>query len=296
MKKATTVEQQIEKLRERGMDIDIDEEKAIAILNDIGYFRLGFYCFPFEEAYPDKKNRTHQYKEGTRFSDVIALHDFDMELRRLLACCLNRIEINFRTNIIYTVSNQYVNNNTWFINHSVMKRDFIDKFNKEFYTPRFRSDHPVITHHHKKYPNDNYAPAWKTLEYLTFGRLVRLYKSLKDERLKKKISEKYSVRNEKKLENYFDALVETRNVCAHNLVLFDHKSHRRLQSGHLVTMSKNSSQTFSVIKIVYFILCSICQERADKMKDETKALFNKYAENNLISRIIDDSMSYDNDW
>lgn len=42
MKKATTIEEQIVLLKQRGMQIP-DEEKAREILLDIGYYRLGFY-------------------------------------------------------------------------------------------------------------------------------------------------------------------------------------------------------------------------------------------------------------
>ena len=42
MKIASTVEQQIELLRQRGMVVE-DEEKAKEILLDVGYYRLGFF-------------------------------------------------------------------------------------------------------------------------------------------------------------------------------------------------------------------------------------------------------------
>ena len=51
IKKATTIDEQIAKLLSRGMVID-DVEKAKENLLDIGYFRLGFYWFPFEKTYP----------------------------------------------------------------------------------------------------------------------------------------------------------------------------------------------------------------------------------------------------
>ena len=48
--KATTVEEQIQKLSDRGMVFENDNEieKAKEILLDIGYYRLGFYWNPFE--------------------------------------------------------------------------------------------------------------------------------------------------------------------------------------------------------------------------------------------------------
>lgn len=44
---AITLEKQIELLRSRGMIIN-DVEKAKEVLLDVGYYRLGFYWFPFE--------------------------------------------------------------------------------------------------------------------------------------------------------------------------------------------------------------------------------------------------------
>ena len=51
-KKATTFDDQILKLRSRGVEIN-DEEKAREILADIGYYRLGFYFFPLRKHIPN---------------------------------------------------------------------------------------------------------------------------------------------------------------------------------------------------------------------------------------------------
>ena len=55
-KQALTLDKQIKLLRSRGMSI-ADETKAKEVLLDIGYYRLGFYWFPFEKTYPSKRNR-----------------------------------------------------------------------------------------------------------------------------------------------------------------------------------------------------------------------------------------------
>ena len=46
MKQATTIEEQIQLLKERGITIK-DETKVKENLMDIGFYRLGFYFFPF---------------------------------------------------------------------------------------------------------------------------------------------------------------------------------------------------------------------------------------------------------
>lgn len=44
-----TVEEQTEHLKELGLIIS-DDSKAYEILSDIGYYRFGFYMFPFEKS------------------------------------------------------------------------------------------------------------------------------------------------------------------------------------------------------------------------------------------------------
>ena len=96
---ATDIEEQIALLESRGMTIS-DMEKAKECLLDIGYFRLGFYWFPFEKTYPRKANRTHEFKEGTSFDYAIRLYYFDFDLRNILLKYISRVEINFRTKLI----------------------------------------------------------------------------------------------------------------------------------------------------------------------------------------------------
>ena len=59
-KSATTIDQQLDLLKSRGLTVN-DVDKAREILLDIGYYRLGFYLFPFEKSYPRLRNRTHEY-------------------------------------------------------------------------------------------------------------------------------------------------------------------------------------------------------------------------------------------
>lgn len=74
-KKATTIDEQVQILQERGMVID-DEKKLKEHLLDIGYYRLGFYWFPFEKTYPRLSKRDHNFKEGTNVDFAIKLYYF----------------------------------------------------------------------------------------------------------------------------------------------------------------------------------------------------------------------------
>mgnify|MGYP001104745234 CR=1 FL=1 len=83
MKKAYTIDQQIARLKSNGMAFD-DEEKAKEILLDVGYYRLGFYSFPYEIKFPCLEHRDHKLKPGTTFKSVYDLYEFDTKLLTLL--------------------------------------------------------------------------------------------------------------------------------------------------------------------------------------------------------------------
>lgn len=76
MKYATTIEQQIQKLMDRGLVIT-NAEKAKEVLLDIGYYRFGSYLFPFELTYPSKKtgliNSRHIPALRTRWIYIILI-------------------------------------------------------------------------------------------------------------------------------------------------------------------------------------------------------------------------------
>ncbi|MDL2208907.1 Abi family protein, partial [Parabacteroides sp. OttesenSCG-928-O15] len=230
MKKATTIEEQLDILKNRGMSIDIDEEKAKEILLDIGYFRLGFYCFPFEKTYPRIKKRDHAYREGAKFSDVVKLYYLDVNLRHLLTKYINRIEVNFRTKVTYEASLYYQNSNTWFVDPNVMEKKYIDAFDAKVYNDAFKRNN-VIKIHHRKHINDRYAPAWKTMEFITFGGVLKVFKSLKSEEVKKIISKHYEIDNIYVFENYIHSIIQIRNVCAHGAALFDFTLEKSIKNG-----------------------------------------------------------------
>lgn len=58
IKQALSIDEQLALLKSRGLVV-VDDNKAKEVLGDIGYYRLGFYLFPFEQTYPELHHRTH---------------------------------------------------------------------------------------------------------------------------------------------------------------------------------------------------------------------------------------------
>lgn len=207
---ATSIEQQIDTLQSRGLIMDLGIDKAKEILLDIGYYRLGFYWNPFEI------DRDHNFTPGTNFSDVVKLYYLDTDLKHILTKALNRIEINFKTQLIYYVSNRYNRNPIWFVDKKIVSKSYVDGFYTYSYTSKFKSVNKPIRNHHLKYPNDKYAPAWKTLEFLTFGSVITLFLSLQNKDLQETIASQYSIKSLKVFENFLLTLLFIRNICAHS--------------------------------------------------------------------------------
>lgn len=281
VKKATTIDVQIDKLVDRGMVMDWGIEKAKEVLLDIGYYRLGFYWNPFE--FDDE----HNFIEGTKFSDIVCLYYLDTDLKFVLSRAINRIEINFKTQVIYYISNYYDKNPTWFADKKIVSNDFVDGF-KYIYTQKFIKNNKPIKKHHSKYSNDIYAPAWKTIEFLTFGSVVTLFLSLQNTGLKNKISIQYNIKSLNVFENYISTILFIRNICAHSDLLFDSYTEKGIRSSPLVKIEANNRHSLSSsIKVICYFLSQISQNRAAETTNEIDDILKSFKNNKVINNIIE---------
>ena len=210
-KKATTIHEQIVQLQARGLTIT-DENQAAHFLSNISYYRLEGYWWPMQS---DKTN--HGFKPNSRFEDVIALYNFDRELRLLIFDVIERIEIGFRTKLIYFLSNEKAP--WWFEDSSLFKNPVehtetilaIDRELKQ-------TKEVFIKEHYKKYHTDTRRPpAWKTLEIASFGNLSKLYGNLLPSiKSKDRIAQEFGTVNHSFLPSWLQSFTQIRNICAHH--------------------------------------------------------------------------------
>lgn len=283
---AKSISEQIEILKNRGIILDMPNEKIEEILLDIGYYRLGFYWFHFF----DKKNA--KFVANLKFSNVVDLYYLDVDLRNIMSKAINRIEINFRTKLVYHISNKYKKSNTWFVDSKIVNMNFIKDIDS-YYNNNFKRN-KTIKNHHNKYINDKYAPAWKTIEYFTFGAVLKIYKSLKIEIDKEIISNLYNVKNVDKFTNYLETIKFIRNVCAHGGVLFDLNTPKEIEITPLIKFNNNNRHSLdSSIKVILYFLGKISETRREIIEEEIKELFNKHKNNPLIYNIIKEKIGFD---
>lgn len=282
--RATTLDQQIELLRGRGMTIS-DEIKAKEVLLDVGYYRLGFYWFPFEETVANNAPRTHGFVGDVDFDDVVKLYYFDYALRNMLLKYITRIEVNFRTYLVYTISNEFKDCPTWFVNPAIVGKNYIRNFDKEVYTPNFKRN-KVIARHHRIHINDRYAPAWKTLEFMTLGSIIALYKSLNDVELKKTISRHFGITYTNVFENHMDVVRCVRNTCAHGGVLYDIALHPLIRRGPAGIKGYEDRKLYGALKVIRYLLGKVSENRAYDFDRELKELVEKYVITEELKEIV----------
>ncbi len=252
-----------------------NETKAGENLLDIGYYRLGFYCFPFEFSYPQKHNRDHRYKDGIRFEDVIALYYFDFDLRNLFLRYISRIEINFRTKLIYYASIKYKENPYWYVDCRRIKSNFLQssKYNQALQEV---AKEDVIKHDLSKHPDNAYVPAWKAIEFMSFGTVIMIYDNLLDGALRLQIAKACGVDSPSRFSNYINTVRCLRNSCAHGQVLFDLKLAKAISTDGAVKVNAMTKTRLSgACAVLLHLLFHVSQNRVEDLQNGIRKAYNK---------------------
>jgi len=210
------INEQVNQLIERGLIID-EEEYAQNLLKHVSYYRLAGYWWPMQS---DKVN--HVFKPNSKFSDVIALYNFDRELRLILFDTIEKIEISLRTKLIYHLSHEI---DPWWFQHLSIFDNTIDaiKTLATLSAEIERSKDTFIQEHKKKHKDDlRFPPSWKTLELTSFGNLSKLYGNLKSNiKSKDTIAYEFGVVNHTYLPSWLQSIAQIRNYCAHHSRLWN---------------------------------------------------------------------------
>ncbi|MCB1158528.1 MAG: Abi family protein [Leptospiraceae bacterium] len=239
--------QQADQLLKRGLIADRDD--LIHKLQQVSYYRLSGYWFPFRK-FPDD-----HFKKDTHFKTIWNRYVFDRQLRLLVLDGIERIEISLRTNITYILGHEtgpfgYTENS----NLPNLQPDkhalFLEEIQKEY----SRSKETFVSHFQTKYGDEHdVLPIWMVTELISFGTLFTMYRGAKKVTVKT-IAKKYKL-SEKVLVSWLGSLNTVRNICAH---------HSRFWNRELgyKPMIPNKDQTWKrpvVIKTnrIFVILCII---------------------------------------
>ena len=224
-KEFKTLSEQIEILKSKGLVID-NPEYAKEVLMRENYFFLNGYRHLFMRSSVDKR-----YIEGTTFEELYSLFLFDRAFRNILFKNILVIENNIKSIISYQLSlkygyreKDYLTPKNFTTNKEKTKQvnDILRKMKRQININA--TQHSATMHYVNNY---GYIPLWVLVKVLSFGIVGELYSILKKED-QIGIAEIYKI-DVDVLINYLTILSNYRNLCAHEDIVFENKTQRKIE-------------------------------------------------------------------
>jgi len=221
-KEFKTINQQLEILKNKGLIVE-DEERAKSILLKENYFFLNGYRHLFMNSSSDRT-----YVTGATFNELYSLFLFDRYSRNIFFKNLLIIENRLKSVVSYQLSKKYGYREKDYLNLKNFTsdpekkrrvRDIIDKMKRQIRINTCR--HNATMHYLKNY---GYIPLWILVKVLSFGMISELFSILKidDQR---EVADVLGVSVDF-LNDFLPILSNYRNLCAHEDIVFDHKTEK----------------------------------------------------------------------
>lgn len=211
-KPALTIDEQVARLRRRGMNI-ADEERARHYLANLNYYRLRGYWM--RDELPGGKG-DHAFRPGTDFDAVIGLYDFDRRLRLELNDAIERVEVSLRTCWAYVLGHA--------AGPDAHRQDIL--FNERHATLLLKLETLYADRNEvflSRYLGRNEEPpVWALCEVLSLGDLSKWLRSIRDHKIRQRIAEPFGLA-ETPFCSFVEHLAYVRNVCAHHSRLWNRK-------------------------------------------------------------------------
>ena len=216
-----TIEEQIQILISKGLTVE-DYDKAKEILLRENYFFLNGYRSPFLIT------GSKRFVEGSTFEELYSLFTFDRYFRNIIFKNVLIVENNYKSIFSYVLSKKYgykekdyLNVNNFNRNKETSRQinDLLRKLKRQIRINGYQ--HQATSHYINNY---GYIPMWVSVKVLSFGLMSELFSILKDED-KEEIASYYGI-DADALQDYLSILSNYRNLCAHEDIVFDHKTER----------------------------------------------------------------------
>ena len=269
-----TTSELISLLESRGLAIN-DSKQAHLYIENIGYYRLSAYMYPFLEC----PKTLHHYKAGASFDKEMRLYSYDKKLRLFLFNEIEKIEIAVREAVMNITSERtgdifWLVNPIHFHNQTIFNNTFC-LLSKEYE----RSTEDFIEHFKRTYV-EPFPPAWILGELLPMGNVNMYYRNLKDKTLKKIIAKRFCL-HAPVFESWLSVLTLTRNACCHHARVWNKINN--IIPNDMKNMTRPWLTIPSDKRKIYYNICIIKHfldiiSPTNDMLDKLKTLFVSYPE------------------
>ena len=219
-----TIDEQISILKSKGLTIT-DYNKTSEILLRENYFFLNGYRSPFLVS------GSKRFIIGSTFDELYSLFTFDRYFRNIIFKNLLIVENNYKSIFSYVLSKKYGYKEKDYLNINNFDRskekikqinDLLRKLKRQIRINGYQ--HQATSHYINNY---GYIPMWVGVKVLSFGLMSELFSILKSED-RDEIASYYKV-NSENLEDYLSILSNYRNLCAHEDILYNHETQKKIE-------------------------------------------------------------------
>ena len=217
-----TLDEQVDIFKRRGLVVK-DDARARDILFRENYFFISGYRHLFTR--PGSRDL---FLEGTTFDELYATFVFDRRIRNIFFKNILIVENNIKSIISYQLSKKYGFKEKDYLDpsnfspDSIKSRQVYDVLNKVKRQIRINGKKHTATYHYIN--NYGYIPLWILVKVLSFGIIAEFYDILKSDD-KEEIAKAYNI-DVGTMKIYLSLLSNFRNVCAHEDILYDHRTQR----------------------------------------------------------------------
>lgn len=247
-------EDQVDILAQRGMDMG-DRGVAAEMLRTVNYYRLSGYWYPFRQQ--SSSGRQDEFYEGTRFSDVVALYDFDARLRYATFATLVPVELAIRALLGHELGriDPCAHLEPSRLGPTARRGPTYPRWLERYENELRLSREDFVQHHKQRY--DGRLPVWAAVELLDWGSLTYLY-GFSPRNVQDAVADACGL-TAPQLTSWLKALNLVRNTCAHHGRLFN-KVHtivpKQPKAGlhpDLDSVSSEWSRTFGQLTLIQFL-------------------------------------------
>jgi len=208
-----SIPDQLQQLRDRGLLVESDD-LALNALSLIGYYRLSTYWLFFEEPPAPWETRSHRFKPGSSFEQVIELYNKDRLIRLLVIDAIERIEIAARSSWVQEMSMKHGSH--FYLDPLLFRTDFNHGEQLEQMRSQLQqSNESFVIHYRQTYSEPELPPIWAMTELISLGTL-RAWIAATELDSKTKVARSLGMPSAQVLNGVLHSLNLLRNISAHH--------------------------------------------------------------------------------
>ena len=117
--------------------------------------------------------------------------------------------------------------------------------------------------------------------------MFHLFKTIRDDNIKKKIAAEFGIKTLVTLESYLEVIKNIRNVCAHSNVLYDFTPEKSIRKGPAMMKGIADNQNLNgATRVVLYMLKQVSNKRYLELLKKIDDLITKYGVNEDVRNIL----------